>query len=386
MNRAGQLAALWGALAAFAPLATAQSGPETFIQGERELRAGDLAAAERDFRAVLSKDPANAGAHANLGVVYMRRKQWAQALEQLGAAEKLAPGVSGIRLNVGLANFRRGNYAAAIPALESVLQDQPGTPQAAYLLGICYFLMERYPDAKAVLEPLWDAQSSNLQYLYALGIAAGDVGDSKLEERSLGRLKEIGAGSPEMHLLAGKAHLARQEDDAALAEFNAAVQADPKLPFAHYYLGVLKRKSRDLETAQAEFLADAAIEPDVPFNYEELGNIAAALGENRKAEEYLERALRLEPRLATARYSLAKVYRSEARYKDALTQADEASKSDGKSASLHYLRGQILQKLNRMAEAQQEFAVSASLREKVRDELELKISGRGFQETGLQAQ
>jgi tetratricopeptide (TPR) repeat protein len=372
-------------IAVFATVSIAQSGPDAFLNGERELRAGDLASAERDFLAVLSKNPADAGAHANLGVVYMRRKQWPQALEQLRAAEKLAPGVPGIRLNIGLVNFRRGDYGAAITPLESVLRDQPGTAQAAYILGICYFLTERYPDAKAILEPLWDAQSSNLQYLYVLGIAAGNAGDADLERRSLGRLKEIGGGSPEMHLLAGKAQLARQQDAAALAEFNAAVAGDPRLPFAHYYLGVLKRKSRDLDAARTEFLTDAALEPDVPFNYEELGNIAAAMGENRKAEEYLDRALRLEPRLATARFSLAKLYRSEARYQEALAQADEATKSDGKSASLHYLRAQILQKLNRGSEAQREFAISASLREKIRDDLELKISGPGYRETGLQA-
>ena len=264
--------------------------------------------------------------------------------------------------------------------------DQPGNTQAAYILGICYFLMERYAEAKSVLAPLWDAQSSNLQYLYVLGIAAGNAGDPHLESRSLDRLKDIGAGSPEMHLLAGKAHLARQENEAALAEFNAAIQADPKLPFAHYYLGVIKRKSRDLESAQAEFLADAAIDPDVPFNYEELGNIAAASGENRKAEEYLHRALRLEPRLATARYSLAKLYRAESRYTEALSEADQASKSDDNSASLHYLRAQILQKLNRMPEAQREFAISSRLREKIRDDLEVKITGNGFRETGLETQ
>ncbi len=114
--------------------------------------------------------------------------------------------------------------------------------------------------------------------------------------------------------------------------------------------------------------------------------MAAASGENREAEGYLDRALQLEPRLATARYSLAKLYRSEFRYKEALAQADEASKSDDKSASLHYLRAQILQKLNRTAEARKEFAISASLREKIRDDLELKVSGQGFRETGLQTQ
>ena len=68
-----------------------QTAGEAYQKGEEELRTGDLAGAERDFRLAALKDPASAGAHANLGVVYMRRKQWEQALYQLHAAEKLAP-------------------------------------------------------------------------------------------------------------------------------------------------------------------------------------------------------------------------------------------------------------------------------------------------------
>ena len=367
----------------FAVLLSAQSGGALYQKAESELRTGDLTDAERDFRAVASKEPNNAGVHANLGVIYMRRKQWTPALEQLHAAEILAPHVTGIRLNIGLANFRRGDYLAAVPPFESVLREQPGSPQAAYLLGICYFLLERYRESKAVLTPLWEAQSSNLQYLYALGIAAGKTGDADLESRSLTRLRETGAQSPQMHLLLAKAHLARDEEPAAEAELKTALQADPQLAFAHYYLGVLRRKGQDPEAARSEFLADAAIEPDMPFNFEELGNLAAEQGENQQAADYLRQALRLEPRLTTAHYSLAKVYRAESRYREALEQTDEAAKLDANSASLHYFRAQLLQKLHRLPEAKREFAMSTTLRARVRDDLEAKISGSSFREMGL---
>ena len=106
MNRGFRLAVLLVIASAFAGALVAQTGfarpREPYVRGEQELRTGDLADAERDFRAVLSKDPSSAGAHANLGVVYMRRKEWSQALIELRAAEKLAPSVPGIRLNICL--------------------------------------------------------------------------------------------------------------------------------------------------------------------------------------------------------------------------------------------------------------------------------------------
>src|SRR5690242_16170023 len=93
--------------------------------GEQALKDGDLAGAESAFRCVLALAPNDAGAHANLGVVYMRQRSWNPALKELETARKLAPQMAGIRLNIGLVHFRREDYAGAIPAFESVVRDEP---------------------------------------------------------------------------------------------------------------------------------------------------------------------------------------------------------------------------------------------------------------------
>ena len=63
----------------------------TFAKGQAALARGDLQEAEMDFRTVLL-EPTSLPARANLGVVYMRRKDWARALEQFRRAERLGPG------------------------------------------------------------------------------------------------------------------------------------------------------------------------------------------------------------------------------------------------------------------------------------------------------
>src|SRR5881227_3670955 len=126
---------------------TAQVDPQSaFQQGEAALRAGKLDQAERDFRAVLAVNPQVAGAYANLGVIYMRRKQWQSALEMLHQAEHLVPTVAGVRLNIGLVYYRQDNFPAAIAPFESVVRDVPSSYQARYLLGLCYFFTDRYAD------------------------------------------------------------------------------------------------------------------------------------------------------------------------------------------------------------------------------------------------
>jgi tetratricopeptide (TPR) repeat protein len=165
-----------------------------------------------------------------------------------------------------------------------------------------------------------------------------------------------------------------------MVEFEKAARGDAKLPFAHYYLGVIARKKQNLERARKEFLADASIEPDVAFDYEELGDLYVAQGADRQAEDSYKKALKLEPRTVTVHYALAKLYRKGGRLTEALSEANEAAAEDSQSASVHYLRAQVLQGLHRNAEAKNEFARSAELRQKVRDDLEQKISGRAMRD------
>src|SRR5215469_9861353 len=94
-----------------------------FERGERALKENNLGEAESDFRQVLAIDPHAGAAYANLGVVYMRRKQWPKALETLHKAKQLMPNVAGIRLNIGLAYYRQSEFLKAIPYFESVVRE-----------------------------------------------------------------------------------------------------------------------------------------------------------------------------------------------------------------------------------------------------------------------
>jgi tetratricopeptide (TPR) repeat protein len=98
-----------------ATVGTAASPAQLFQLGQDALNQGRLDEAEHDFQRVLAANPEIGGAYANLGVVYMRRKQWAKALETLRKAEHLLPEVAGIRLNIGLAYYRQSESLKAIP-------------------------------------------------------------------------------------------------------------------------------------------------------------------------------------------------------------------------------------------------------------------------------
>lgn len=327
-----------------------------FEAGEAALYAGKLDEAEYQFRQVLAIDPGAAGAYANLGVIHMRRKQWPQALEMLHKAEKLAPDMAGIRLNIGLVYFRQNDFARAIHPFESVVKQSPDSYQARYLLGLCYFFNDRWTDAIGALEPLWGKASDQLNYLYVLEHAADKAKNAALEERAMSRLVEVGEGSPEFHLLMGKAHLNREEYDDALKELEAAAQADPKLPFVHFNLGLAYTHKQDYDRARTEFHKDIALEPDVPFAYEQLGNVESTVGNEDEAAKNYRNALKLDPQSISSLMGLAKIEEHQRHYAAALSELDQVIRLDTSHASARYLRGQVLVRMGREKEGREELA------------------------------
>ncbi len=338
----------------------ASSSPaEVFQHGQEALKNGNLDQAEKDFRQVVQLDPSSGAAYANLGVVYMRRRQWDRALGELHRAEKLMPGVPGIRLNIGLAYYRQNEFLKAIPPFQSAVEAQPDALQPRYLLGLCYFFTDQWADTVRTLKPLWAQESGHFPYLYVLSNAAHRAGLEELDHQVSEQLMKIGDGSAQYHLFAGKYYLNREEYEPAMAEFEAAAKQDPKLPFVHFNLGLVHMKKQEYGQAREEFQKDLTVEPDMALNYEEIGNSYWLTQEDANAEKSYREALRRDPRLVNSMLGLAKIYQKQQKYSAALAEADTALKVDPDRTDAHYLRAQALQRLGRSSEAKRALQAAA---------------------------
>lgn len=351
---------------------------QLFTEGDRALAQHKNAQAASAFRQVIRLDPSNAGAFANLGVAEMREKQWREALADLDRARTLAPAVAGIRLNIGLVYYLQGNYEEAIPAFAPVAAANPTVAQPRYLLGLCYFYTGRYHQALRELKPLWAQESNNLGYLYVLSVAADESGEHALETKYAAQLLHVGAGSPEMHLLVGKAHLVREENVSALGELQEAARADPGLPYVHFYLGIAYRRLNKLDAAKAQFINDLAQHPNSVYTLDELGSVCSDLQQRADAARYYREALRIHPGLASSYYGLAKIELNSKRYSLALQNLGRAGRIDPKSASVHYLRARVLDAMGRKRAAAAEFAAAAAMQQEVEDKLQREISGKSL--------
>jgi tetratricopeptide (TPR) repeat protein len=340
-----------------------------FRLGVSALAAGDLDQAERDFNLVVRQDPSSGSAHANLGVVQMRRRSWDGALAELKKAAALSPQMVGIRLNMGLAFYHQGDFSAAIPEFAAVLQHEQRSTQPRYLLGLCYFFTESYKQAMDTLAQLWDQQSSNLTYLYVLGGAANKARNTALEVKAFQRMAEVGDGSPLFLLYSGKAALGKQDLTTAEHQLRAAVAAEPRLPMAHYFLARALAEQHRSREAREQLLEDIAIEPDVQWSYDELGRACLELGLTEEAEHAFRQAIERDRTLCTAYIGLAGIFRDAERYQDELDMLDRAGALQAHSASIHFMRGKALMNLHQPERAREEFRIAGGLQRNYYDQL-----------------
>lgn len=346
-----------------------------FRDGKSAMESGRLTRAEEDFRRVIALDPQSPAAYVNLGVTYMREKRWDDALVELRKAESLSPDEPGIRLNIGLAYYRKSDFDSAIAPFTAALQRAPNSMQARYLLGLCYFFTNKYKAAVDTLAPLWETEAHNLNYLYVISIAASKSSNSVMQQRAFDQMLAIGQNTPEFHLYVGKAWLAEGATNKALEEFQTAASARENLPLVHYFLGRTYLEQHAYAQAEVELQKDIVIEPDLPYNYEDLGILYAQLSQPDRAERYFRQAVERNSLLVNSYFGLAKLYRNNGRYQEALQMLDHAEVLAPHSASVHYTKGQVLARLGQSAKAHQEFDAAAKLLKSFNDRLQQDPSG-----------
>src|SRR5207248_724749 len=139
----------------------------------------------------------------------------------------------------------------------------PESEQARYLLGMCQVFTKHYDEGIKILQPLWSSRSSDVLYLYLMDIAAVESKKKELDEKILKQMIAVGGGTPEFHLILGKAYLKRDEVPQATAELERALEMNPRLPFIHLNLGIAYMRSADNEGAEAEFQKEIAVDPDL---------------------------------------------------------------------------------------------------------------------------
>jgi Tfp pilus assembly protein PilF len=351
-------------VAGIAGAAAGQSGGSGTEQlGVHQQRAHQLLSekkpelAAKEFAAVLTLDPNNLDAQANLGVLLFFQKKYAEAEPHLRAAVDQQPDLTRIRALLGMCERRLGKTDEARSDLEAAVAKLDDA-NIRMEVGLELIEMDNasgdLAKAAGVVETLRQGAPTDPRVLYAAYRIYTDLAGEAL----LG-LSVAAPESGQMHQ--AMAHeLARQRDiNGAIADYRKAVAANPNLPGIHYELGEALHASPDLKLraeAEKEYKLAVATNPSDEKALTKLGDLAADAGNMDGAANYYKQAIALTPNDADALMGMARVYSEKGDAASALPLLEQVVKSDPTNVQAHYRLSAVYRKLNRPEDAKRELA------------------------------
>jgi len=307
------------------------------------------------LRQIVSLDPKNLNAQANLGVLLYFQNDFAGAIPEMRAALQLNPNLPRIQALLGIAEKRTGDMTSAQSDLEQAF---PGIDDAKFKKQVGLELIEidsaaaQFSKALAVTAKLEEVAPQDPEIIFVAYEIA-----SQMKDQTMLSMVLVAPESAQMNMMmAGE--LARQgEHDKSIAKYREAVRLNTHLPGVHFELAEQLRAAAD---PKLNALAEGEYKIAVKENqYDErswcrLGEVIAARGDFKAAQDAYNKALALQPRDATAETDLAIALISMNQQKDAIPLLESAIKDDPTNIVAHYRLSGLYRRAGRVADAKHE--------------------------------
>jgi tetratricopeptide (TPR) repeat protein len=307
------------------------------------------------LRQIVSLDPKNVNAQANLGVLLHFQDKYEEAIPNLRAALQMQPELWRIKAVLGMAQKRTGHSSEALahlePAFSHLDKDKIGIQVGLELIEI-YSAAAQFEKALGVAVKLGQLAPGDPRVLLATYQIARQTMDQAMLNMAL-----AAPDSAEMHMLmAGE--LAREGNHTnAVSQYREAIRLNPSLPGVHFELAELMRSSADPRLnvqAEAEFKAAVKTNPYDALSWRQLGGIMTAKGDFKAAEEDYKKVLALHPNDAEAKTGLAIVLISTNRTEEAMSLLESALKDDPTNMTAHFRLSGLYRRAGRTADAARE--------------------------------
>jgi tetratricopeptide (TPR) repeat protein len=328
----------------FAGTAAAQTAPPAHRDhpGRDQLESRVAAAqAARDSGDPQAADAANrlviASALRELGTLKLVESDAPRAIEldrQSLAFENAAETYT----ELGFAQLQAHDLDSAIQSAEKARQLDPANIRADRVLASAYDQQGKYVQAVEPFARVAHAEPT-VDNLYPLAVCLLQTQKPEDKQRAADvfeQMKKIAGDSGSLHVLFGRAYRDGQDMQAAIREFQRAIELDPRTPHAHYFLGLARLFLNDWKPtpeAEAELAKEAEYFPhDYLANYM-LGMTTSGERKYDESDKYLLAASEINPKspdpflyLGMNAYAEDKLDRAEAMMRKAveLTGSDEA--------------------------------------------------------------
>jgi tetratricopeptide (TPR) repeat protein len=283
-------------------------------------RRGAVAEAAARYSQILTFEPKNVDALCLLGVAKIELKSFAEAVDLLRKAVKLAPKHARAHNFLGAALKETGRTDAALASFNRAISHQPDLMDAYVNRANLLMTLNRWAEAVETYDRGLAVRPTFFQGWCNRGVAL---------ER-MGRLEE------------------------AIASHDRALALRPDLTAAHANRGNALAGLGRHQAAVESFDRALATNPDFAEIHLNRGNSLTRLAQGEEALASYARALAIRPDMAEAHFGRAVVYRDQTRFEDevqCLDRAIEFNRNAPVRAMYHMYRAEALNQLARFEEA-----------------------------------
>ena len=256
-------------------------------------KSGQLDVAVAEFQKATELDPKLVTAFADLGAVYIEKRDYAAAIPPLKRALELSPDLEGAHRLLGYALLAQGYATEAIPHLEKA--------QAEDALGIALLEAGKLPEALAVLQKPLAQNPDDPELLYYYGRASGLLSKQVFDE-----LETRFPDSARAHEMMAQDYAVLRDVPGAEREFFEALRLRPQTAGLHLQLGELYARAQQWDKAEEQFRLEAGIQPGSAEAFYRLGEALLQLGKFHEAREALVHADQLRADMPETLYQLGK--------------------------------------------------------------------------------
>jgi tetratricopeptide (TPR) repeat protein len=335
-----------------------------FAEAMRLHQSGDIEGAIRGYLAILAKRPELGDVRSNLGAAYARLGRYEDAIAQYKRVLARDQRNQTVRYNLALAYYKAALFTEAAgemaPLIEAIPKGQPERLSAVLILADCLVRLGEYKKTIDLLSPLETAYGDNRAFAYLFGNAL--ISDNQIAKgQALIDRVFRGEDSAEARLLIGSILLLADDKQAAVKEFERAIELNPKLPSLQAWYGRALMRLGDGDGAIAAFKRELA---DNPNDFEANLYLGILLKRDKsfdEAFEYLSRAARLRPHDSYSRFHLASLHAARGKPGEALLLLEAVTKEYPDFTEARVLLASVYYRLNRKADGDRERAIAQKL-------------------------
>ncbi|MGY0787975.1 tetratricopeptide repeat protein [Azospirillum argentinense] len=296
-------------------------------------RAGRLADAERDYRAVLVAAPRHPDALHLLGVLALQAGHPGPAVELIEEAIRQAGGVADYHDNLGSALAALNRHAEAVDAHRMAAALNPLSAQPRHNLGNAFQAQALPGLAALAFTAAVELEPGYAKAWYNLGNALRAQNRLADALRAFARATVLTPAMVEAHINLSDALSTAGRLDEALAQARAALRLRPDDPRAHHTLGAVLQRKGAFESAEIAYREALKRAPNHPMTLNNLGSVLLKLGRPSQAERCFREVLGRNPHAVEAIHNLGNALRAQGQFTKAEACYEEALAHDPNLAS-----------------------------------------------------